>query len=165
MNTAVIASWNDCDSGCCVLPTYKVSSRGEFERDGEKMLLDTGIIDALHSALGGENIDIERTAQGKPAPGTTPNTGETQTPYITPDYSAGHTDIELPDSTANDVGTTGQASRTAQTSAKPTPKATEKTSGKNTTQKIINAGITTFILLAGTVVYAVLARRKKKDKE
>lgn len=168
MNTVILASWNDCNNGSCILPTYKVNARGEFERDGEKMLLDTDIIDALHSTLDGENIEIDRTASGKQT--ATPGASETGTPGITPYCSDGQTDAELPDSTGVEPESsalpTNKISQTARTTDKaPEPTATVKSQSKTATRKIVIAGISTFILLAGTVIYAVWVRKRKKSEE
>lgn len=134
----------------------------------KKMLLNTDIIDALHSTLGGENIEIDRTASGKQT--ATPGASETGTPGITPDCSDGQTDAELPDSTGvepeSSALATNKISQTARTTDKaPEPTATVKLQSKTATRKIVIAGISTFVLLAGTVIYAVWARKRKKNEE
>lgn len=169
MNTVIIDSWNDCNNGKCILPTYKTDVRGEYEiRDGE-MLLDTEIIDGLHCALNGEDLEIERTKKGLISGGTEKDAekDELKQPETVPDKEAKQGYDEL---TALPTDKTEQKERN--TAAPKTADKTNdekedntKTDRRANRQKVIISGVTTFILLAGTVTYTVLTRKRKSENQ
>lgn len=60
---AMLFPWNDCKGGNYTVPVYKTDNGANRIEEKGEYLLDTYVIDRLHSELSGENIIIERTVQ------------------------------------------------------------------------------------------------------
>ena len=171
MKTVLLASWNDCNNGRCILPTYKSNARGEYEYADGEMLLDTEIIDGLHRVLNGKDINIRRrvkigTADTKPNPGyNEPVPPEEPTPPAITEFTA----EPAAEITATAGIATAPAAEPTSTSSVTTehtlkPAAVPADTPAISAHKTIIAAVSTLILAVGTTAYLLLSRRKKKPR-
>lgn len=93
---AMLFPWNDCKGGNYTVPVYKTDNGANRIEENGEYLLDTYVIDRLHSELSGENVIIERTVQING--GSNITSVPTNTPFIggNGEYFGENTDNSTP---------------------------------------------------------------------
>lgn len=173
---AMIFPWNDCKGGNYTVPVYKTDNGGRFTEENGEYLLDTTVIDLLHSELSGESISVKKTVKKPNGTADTtpvPETGAVLSGSTAPTGGSTGFEIEsVPESTATDVidvinELPEQTLNTEniKNASKEDGGETKEYINRNELRNIIVAVSVTAVLLGGAVTYKVITEKKKNEKK